>query len=142
MFSLKNKITLVTGAGSGIGTAIAELFAQAGGHVYVADRDVKAGQETVERIKELRGSAELLALDVSREDELEPAFATIVARIGALGKSDRPLFRDEAQALVLYKERLPAYRRADLTVDTAPGERPEEIAARIALRIGDRRCAI
>ena len=50
MFSLKNKITLVTGAGSGIGTAIAELFAQAGGHVYVADRDVKAGQETVERI--------------------------------------------------------------------------------------------
>jgi shikimate kinase len=73
---------------------------------------------------------------------LNPAFATIVARIGALGKSDRPLFRDEAQALALYKERLPAYRRADLTVDTATGERPEEIAARIALRIGERRCAI
>ena len=39
MFSLKNKITLVTGAGSGIGASIAEVFAKAGAHVYVADRD-------------------------------------------------------------------------------------------------------
>jgi shikimate kinase len=72
---------------------------------------------------------------------LNPPFATIVARIGALGKQDRPLFRDETQALALYRERLPAYRRADLTVDMAPGEGPQEIAARIALRIGERRCA-
>lgn len=73
---------------------------------------------------------------------LNPSFATIVARIGALGKRDRPLFRDEAQALSLYRERLPAYRRADLTVDVTAQERPEEIAARIELLIGDRRCAI
>lgn len=73
---------------------------------------------------------------------LNPAFATIVSRIGGLGKTDRPLFRDEVQALALYRERLPAYRRSDLTVDVAPGETPEEIAARIALMIGDRRCAI
>jgi shikimate kinase len=72
---------------------------------------------------------------------LSPDFATIAARIGGLGKRDRPLFRDETQALALYRERLPAYRRADLTVDTAPDEGPEEIAARIALRIGERRCA-
>ncbi|MBW8877516.1 MAG: shikimate kinase [Acidobacteria bacterium] len=69
---------------------------------------------------------------------LNPPFATIVARIGALGKADRPLFRDEVQALSLYHQRLPAYRRADVTVDVAPGEGPEEIAARIALLIGDR----
>jgi shikimate kinase len=72
---------------------------------------------------------------------LNPAFATIVARIGALGKEDRPLFKDEVQALALYRERLPAYRRADLTLDIAPGEGPEEIAARIALLIAERRCA-
>jgi shikimate kinase len=73
---------------------------------------------------------------------LNPPFATIVSRIGGLGKVDRPLFRDEVQALALYRERLPAYRRADVTVDVAPGEGPEEIAARIALLIGDRkRCA-
>ena len=72
---------------------------------------------------------------------LNPAFATIVARIGALGKIDRPLFRDETQALALYRERLPAYRRADVRVDVAPDEGPEEVAARIALLIGNRRCA-
>jgi shikimate kinase len=72
---------------------------------------------------------------------LNPAFATIASRIGGLGKSDRPLFRTETQALALYRERLPAYRRADVTVDVAPGEGPEEIAARIALLIGNRRCA-
>ena len=72
---------------------------------------------------------------------LNPAFATIVARIGGLGKADRPLFRDERQALALYRERLPAYRRADLRVDVAPDEGPEEVAARIALLIGNRRCA-
>lgn len=72
---------------------------------------------------------------------LHPPFATIVARIGALGKEDRPLFQDEVQALALYRERLPAYRRADLTLDIAPDEGPEEIAARIALLIAERRCA-
>jgi shikimate kinase len=69
---------------------------------------------------------------------LNPPFATIVARIGALGKTDRPLFRDETQALTLYRERLPAYRRADLTVDVGAGEGPQEVAARIALLIGKR----
>ena len=64
---------------------------------------------------------------------LNPAFATIVSRIGALGKGDRPLFRNEAQALALYRERLPAYRRADLTIEVGPEEQPEEIAARIDL---------
>ncbi len=69
---------------------------------------------------------------------VNPAFATIVARIGGLGKHDRPLFRDEAQALALYRERLPAYRKADLTVDVGVGERAEEVAARIALLLGKR----
>jgi len=69
---------------------------------------------------------------------LNPPFATIVARIGALGKTDRPLFKDETQALTLYRERLPAYRRADLTVDIGAGEGPREVAARIALLIGKR----
>jgi shikimate kinase len=64
---------------------------------------------------------------------LNPPFATIVSRIGALGKRDRPLFRDEIQALALYRERLPAYRQADLAVDVGPAEQAEEIAARIDL---------
>jgi len=76
---------------------------------------------------------------------LNPPFATIAARIGGLGKLDRPLFQDEAQALALYRERLPAYRKADLTVDVAPGEDAPEVAARIDFMIrerGARACAI
>jgi shikimate kinase len=69
---------------------------------------------------------------------LNPAFATISSRIGGRGKADRPLFKDDVQALALYRERLPAYRRADVTMDVAPDEGPEEIAARIALLIGNR----
>jgi NAD(P)-dependent dehydrogenase (short-subunit alcohol dehydrogenase family) len=77
MFRLKNKITLVTGAGSGIGASIAEVFAQAGAHVYVADCDVKGGNETVSRIKATKGSAEFLALDVSKEEDCERARQTV-----------------------------------------------------------------
>ena len=58
------------------------------------------------------------------------------------GKEDRPLFRDETQALALYRERLPAYRAAaDLAVDVGPAEAAEEVAARIVLRLAERRCA-
>ena len=70
---------------------------------------------------------------------LNVPFSAIAGRIGVLGKEDRPLFKDETQALALYRERLPAYRRADLSLDAALDEGPEEIAARIALRIGERR---
>ena len=65
---------------------------------------------------------------------LNPPFSAIVERIGALGKRDRPLFRDETHAWALYRQRLPAYRAAaDLTVDVAPAESPEEVASRVAL---------
>jgi shikimate kinase len=72
---------------------------------------------------------------------LNPAFSTLVTRIGALGKADRPLFQNEVQALALYRERLPAYQRSDLAVDVGPRDEPEEVAGRIALLVGRRRCA-
>jgi shikimate kinase len=72
---------------------------------------------------------------------LHPPFAEIARRIGALGKPDRPLFRDEAAAFDLYRSRLPAYRRADLIVDVEPGETAEATAARVALRLAEARCS-
>src|SRR5436309_9687940 len=84
MFNLKNKITLITGGGSGIGASISEVFAQAGAHVYVADCDTKGGQDTVTRIKASRRSAEFLALDVSKEEECERACQAVQASFGRL----------------------------------------------------------
>lgn len=72
---------------------------------------------------------------------LNPSFATIVRRIGALGKHDRPLFRDEVQAFSLYRSRLDIYRRADHSVDIQDDETPEEVAARVLLWLRDQ-CGI
>lgn len=65
MFRLDEKIALVTGAGSGIGQAIAHLFAAQGARVWVLDRDLQAGAATVSAIRAAGGHAEFTELDVS-----------------------------------------------------------------------------
>ena len=72
---------------------------------------------------------------------LDPSFATIVRRIGDEGKAERPLFGDETEAFALYRERLPAYGRADLHVSIGSDETSAEVAARIALLLRGRSCA-
>jgi NAD(P)-dependent dehydrogenase (short-subunit alcohol dehydrogenase family) len=67
MFSLQNKIALITGAGSGIGAAIAETFVRANAFVYVTDRDEKSGHETIARIRAHKGEAEFIGFDVTDE---------------------------------------------------------------------------
>lgn len=106
---------------------LAELAAASEGVIAVG-----GGTVTLEESAELMRSTGVTAW-------LNTPFATIVERIGALGKRDRPLFRDEVQAWELYRARLPAYRRCDLRVDVTPEESPEEIAARIALWVTGRR---
>jgi len=52
MFSLKSKIAVITGGGSGIGKAMAVLFAQQGAKVHIIELDEKAAAETVNEIGE------------------------------------------------------------------------------------------
>ena len=65
MFSLQNKTALITGAGSGIGQAIALTFASQGAQVIVVDRDEAAGTITMEQIHALGRQARFVLLDVS-----------------------------------------------------------------------------
>src|SRR5437899_8430273 len=84
MFSLRNKIALVTGAGSGIGAAIAETFARAGAVVFVTDRDEKSGRAVAEKIKGQAGDAEFLQLDVTSEEHCRRVAQTVVSAKGRL----------------------------------------------------------
>ncbi len=70
MFSLKDKVAVVTGAASGIGEAIARMFSRAGASVYVLDRDEKGGAAVVKAIEADGGVANpMLPVNVSRESD-------------------------------------------------------------------------
>jgi len=71
MFKLQDKTCIVTGAGSGIGAAIAQVFARAGAFVCVTDRDDAAGNHTVESIQREGGKAGYLTLDVTQVSQCE-----------------------------------------------------------------------
>jgi NAD(P)-dependent dehydrogenase (short-subunit alcohol dehydrogenase family) len=65
IFSLEGKTAVITGAGSGIGRAIAILFARQGAHVEVLDRSLASAEETVAEIRRAGGAASCQLCDVS-----------------------------------------------------------------------------
>lgn len=73
MFELRRKTALITGAGSGIGEAIAHALARAGAHVYVTDRDGENGRRVEEEILSEGGRASFVSLDVTNEADCERA---------------------------------------------------------------------
>jgi NAD(P)-dependent dehydrogenase (short-subunit alcohol dehydrogenase family) len=77
MFELTNKVTVITGAGSGIGQAIALLFAKQGAHAIVLDVDSDGASSTVERIRHNGGRATSWFCDVSNAASVHDAFGAI-----------------------------------------------------------------
>ena len=79
MFDLQGKTALVTGAGSGIGAAIARLFARRGATVAVVDRDAAAAERTAAEILEAGGGATSHSCDVSQPASVETLFRAVTA---------------------------------------------------------------
>jgi NAD(P)-dependent dehydrogenase (short-subunit alcohol dehydrogenase family) len=77
VFQLKGRVAVVTGAGSGIGRAIATLFARQGAHVVVLDVDEAAARETAAGIREGGGTADVMRCDVAVASEVRSAFGEI-----------------------------------------------------------------
>lgn len=81
---LKNRIALITGAGRGIGRAIAEHYGREGALVAVADLTLESAQPVVDAIEQAGGTAMALAMDVTSEEAVDAGVAAIVKRWGAL----------------------------------------------------------
>jgi NAD(P)-dependent dehydrogenase (short-subunit alcohol dehydrogenase family) len=75
---------LVTGAGSGIGRAAAQLFANEGGRVAVVDQDENEAQATVTSIRQAGGEALAIGADVSREADCRGMVERALAAYGRL----------------------------------------------------------
>ncbi len=81
---LENKVAIITGGGSGIGRATAELFAREGAKVVVADYKAKTGQETAQVIKEAGGEAIFVEVDVSDPAQVARMVQTTLDMYGGI----------------------------------------------------------
>ena len=78
---LAGRTAIVTGGGSGIGQAIAVLFARQGARVAVLD--ISAADQTMKEIESGGGIAMQVACDVTRQPDVVGAFETVATRFGA-----------------------------------------------------------
>lgn len=81
---LKNKVALVTGAGSGIGEAIAMAFAAQGAKLVLTDVDTKGGERVMKQVKKLKTDAIFVKADVSVPADCERQVKEAVKAFGRL----------------------------------------------------------
>ena len=82
---LADKVSNITGGGSGMGRVAASMFAAQGAKVVVAEFDANAGEETVRLVKDAGGEAIAVKADVSKEADAQ---AMIMAALRAYGRID------------------------------------------------------
>lgn len=81
---LVGKTAIVTGAGSGIGRAVALRFGQEGANVALLSRGAEAGEDAAAEVRATGAEAHFIATDVSRADEVETAVNAVAERWGRL----------------------------------------------------------
>jgi NAD(P)-dependent dehydrogenase (short-subunit alcohol dehydrogenase family) len=79
---LADKVTIITGAGGGMGRVAAQMFANEGAKVVVAEYGEAAGQETVDLIRAEGGDATFVKVDVSKEADAKAMVDHAVATYG------------------------------------------------------------
>jgi 2-keto-3-deoxy-L-fuconate dehydrogenase len=84
MFSLKNKTAIITGGGSGIGKAIAKLFAKQGAAVYLLDFDEDGATQTTKEIIDDGGIAFAAKCDVSNQQLVKEIINGIASKTGSI----------------------------------------------------------
>lgn len=83
-FTLQGQVAVVTGAGAGIGRAIAETFAAAGAAVVVSDLQQSTAEAVVQAIARKGGRAVNIPCDVTQEHNLETLVQETVKHLGKL----------------------------------------------------------
>lgn len=81
---LEGKVAIITGGGSGIGRATAELFAKEGASVVVADYKADLGRETVQAIRDAGGEATFVEVDVSDPAQVQRMVQTALDTYGGI----------------------------------------------------------
>lgn len=84
LFALAGKRGYVTGAGSGLGRAIALGLAEAGAAVAVSDINLSTAEEVAREIQSKGGRALAVRTDIARKDEVEALVRTTVEQLGSL----------------------------------------------------------
>lgn len=84
MNRLKDKIAIVTGAGSGIGRGIAKVFSQEGAKIVVADYKPEGGEEIVKIIIDAGGQAVFSQTDVSKADQVQAMVKLATEKFGGV----------------------------------------------------------
>jgi NAD(P)-dependent dehydrogenase (short-subunit alcohol dehydrogenase family) len=84
MKRLENKIAIVTGAASGIGQAICEVFAEEGAWVLVTDIDAEGAEKTACEIRQRGGQAESCRVDIGSAEQIQSAVKMVSDKFGRI----------------------------------------------------------
>lgn len=84
MFRLDDKTAIVTGGGSGIGRAIAKVFAKQGANVFILDLDEQGGLNVVDEIKNASGKAAFKKCNVSLQSEVNDVINRIANEVSSI----------------------------------------------------------